>query len=1206
MKGGRKGSRWLAVLILLLPLSGRSLNLFEYRNAQELPSYGLPVKFYSNVVTQEFAPLPTKEQGVLASHFPTLKVGILCCIGAPLVIHRWDGKLEGIYADYLRLIETVLKRPVEVRLFGNWESAYAALQRGDIQLLSHSASPQPGNRKDDTYPILVQPLALIVRKEQVNKPFEQMNIMAAPGSNPNTIEQLRKHYRSVLVAKNQQEGVQAVVDGEVDAYLDGQSQIAYLLAFRPFTKLTYRRDISQGERYDFLARNGDGIVEAINLILTAIPHETRNKVYQRWVSGLALSDNNDTTIFSPQEKAWVKKNPVVNVAISRTAPPYSFLDKDGQLAGLDVDILRLLGEKSGITFNFIPADGAVGIKKLLQDGEAQMTSLVDTPERRRWLSFSHPYGTVEWVMITRNERNAPYEFEQLKHHRVAIQRGHALLSVLKQYPEIFVMEVDNVTQGVDMVLAGAADATFDSLISADYLQASHYGTNISIQFFEGSLQPEQYAIIPAYPQLVDILNKSIDALPPNELRVLRLKWLSMGNVTAYADNKISPWMKLWGGALFVIALSSAFWGSYLAHQIRRRKRAENNLQDLLTYWETLFNNMPTPMFVCDPTMCVTAANLYFRREMNTLGSDVIGRSLFSLCFLKPADEKDISMIFLRCLEGAPAHFSDRSIAIQGQDRDVYLWLESYSNTEGVVQGIIGGWFDVTERKLLAQELRQERDKAELASLEKSDFLAHMSHEIRTPLQAIIGILDLEVKQQTLPSTPLHIAWHAAMSLQGIIGDVLDFSKIESGRMVLNLEPESLQEVLGSCVVAFSHRAKEKGLFFARQFDLPSEYYHLLDATRVTQVVNNLLGNAIKFTEQGGVQISASYRHIPESNQDEITLVVADTGCGVPETMYEAVLLPYVQVTQNCGGKTGTGLGLPISVQLVEFMGGSLKITGAPGGGTQVTVTLPLMRSIVEKEAVSEKTENIEGEIHESLNILVVDDLPANLQVLSLQLAPSGHHVVLAESGEQAMNLMEEGYFDLVLTDCQMPVMNGYELAQLLRKHERLRQLPPFIILGCTANAFSTEQARCLDAGMDGVLTKPLVQSKLLAEINRYYRQVNDEITLQFDEIQALAQRDVTVEHQLLSAVWQGMSEDIAELRQPENQQIDEKVTHHAHRMKGAFALLQYQQGIRICLRIEKGERYDEKTIEVLLTRAEYFQQQIKQQLEKLQNVNQGE
>ncbi|WP_243464942.1 transporter substrate-binding domain-containing protein [Photorhabdus temperata] len=307
MKGGWKGSRWLAVLILLLPLSGRSLNLFEYRNAQELPSDGLPVKFYSNVVTQEFAPLPTKEQGALVSHFPTLKVGILCCIGAPLVIHRWDGKLEGIYADYLRLIETVLKRPVEVRLFGNWESAYAALQRGDIQLLSHSASPQPGNRKDDTYPILVQPLALIVRKEHVNKPFAQMNIMAAPGSNPNTIEQLRKHYRSVLVAKNQQEGVQAVVDGEVDAYLDGQSQIAYLLAFRPFTKLTYRRDISQGERYDFLAYNGDGIVETINLILTAIPHEIRNKVYQRWVSGLALSGNNDTTIFSPQEKAWIKK-----------------------------------------------------------------------------------------------------------------------------------------------------------------------------------------------------------------------------------------------------------------------------------------------------------------------------------------------------------------------------------------------------------------------------------------------------------------------------------------------------------------------------------------------------------------------------------------------------------------------------------------------------------------------------------------------------------------------------------------------------------------------------------------------------------------------------------------------------------------------------------------------------------------------------------
>ncbi|WP_256125147.1 transporter substrate-binding domain-containing protein [Photorhabdus luminescens] len=576
MKYWRKEWRWFALLVLLLPLSGWSLNLFEYRNAQKLPANGLPVEFYSSITqeSQEFLPFPIKEQAVLPLRFPTLKVGILCCIGAPLVIHRWDGKLEGIYADYLRLIETVLKRPVEVRLFGNWESAYKALQRGDIQLLSNSASSQSGNGANDTYPILVQPLALIMRKEQVNMPFAKMNIMAAPGSDPDVIKQLRKHYRTISVAKNQQEGIQAVVDGETDAYLDGQSQIAYLLAFRPFTGLTYRRDISLGERYDFLGHSGDGMVEAVNLILTSIPHAIRNKVYERWISGLALGNNNDAAIFSAQEKAWIKKNPVVNVALNRNAPPYSFLDKNDQITGLDVDILRLLGEKSGITFNFIPTDGAVGIKKLLENGKAQMSSMLNTPERRRWLSFSHPYGTVEWVMITRNERNAPYEFEQLKHHRVAIQRGNALLSLLKQYPEIFIIEVDSVTQGIDMVLAGAADATFDSLISADYLQASRYGANISIQFFKGSLQPEQYAVIPAYPQLVDILNKSIDALPPNELRVLRLKWLSMANVTPYNDNKISPWVKLWGGALLVIALSSIF-GAVTSHiksdDVRPRK-----------------------------------------------------------------------------------------------------------------------------------------------------------------------------------------------------------------------------------------------------------------------------------------------------------------------------------------------------------------------------------------------------------------------------------------------------------------------------------------------------------------------------------------------------------------------------------------------------------------------------------------------------------
>ncbi|CAI1711940.1 Virulence sensor protein BvgS precursor [Serratia ficaria] len=561
------------------------------------------------------------------------------------------------------------------------------------------------------------------------------------------------------------------------------------------------------------------------------------------------------------------------------------------------------------------------MQELLKAGKAQMTpSLVATQERREWLNYSQSFGTIEWVLITRNEHSAPYTLAQLKQRRVAILRGHALLAAMKQHPDISVVQVDSMEQAIDMVLAGAVDATFDNLASANYQQVSRYGTQISIRALNNSLQPEQYAVLTRYPQLLDIINKSLEALPPTELRVLRLRWLSVASLATYSEGRMSPWSLVWVGALFLIALSSIFWGSYLAHQIRRRKKAESRQQDLLSYWETLFNNMPTPMFVCDPSMRITAANLYFRRELDQSITEVVGQTLPELCFLSPEDERDLGLIFLRCLAGAPTHFSDRRIVIQGQHKDVYLWLEGYGNTDGVIQGIIGGWFDVTERKLLALELRHERDKAENASLEKSAFLARMSHEIRTPLHAIIGILDLEV-QQRVSSPTLQIARQAAMSLQGVIGDVLDFSRIESGRMSLSVQPASLVATLERCAATFSQRAAEKGLRFDRRLELPAGVIHEVDVTAMTQIINNLLSNAIKFTEQGGVELRADSRMSAEGERDQVTVTVTDSGCGIAEEMQQAVLQPYVQAAQHNTGQPGTGLGLSISARLTALMGG---------------------------------------------------------------------------------------------------------------------------------------------------------------------------------------------------------------------------------------------------------------------------------------------
>lgn len=1188
MEQPRRIRRWLALLLLLFV--GHAERLFAVDDMQTLPPEGRSAAFYSRVAQD--AELPTVPRGKTLPQYPTLKIGVLSCSDSPLLMWRWDGKIEGIYADYLRLLEIMLKRSVELRLYGNWAQANDALQQGKIQLLIQSSSSLI-SRTSQKNPILVQPYALMVRNANVNTKPAEMTIMVASDISAEDVIRLQTYYRRVEVAKSQQAAIKAVAEGEVDGYLDGQLQIANLEAFHPVSGLVYRREESMGEQFHWFSGRPDaGVENSISAILATIPHTIKNEIYQRWISGLALGNNNAAPRFLPQEENWMRQHSVINVAINSMAPPYSFLNKNNELIGLDVDVMRLLGEKNGLHFNFIPADGLPAVKALLKAGKAQMTpSLAATTQRRGWLNFSQPIGTIEWVMITRNEHSAPYTFDQLKHLRVAILHDHALLATIRQHPDVAVVLVNTMDQAIQMVLAGAVDATFDSLGSANYQLASRYGSRLVIQALKNAHQPELYAVLPNYPQLLTILNKSIEALGPDELRMLRLRWLSVANIVTNSDDKISPWVLVWFGVLFIVALSSVFWGSYLAHQIRLRQKAEGRLQALLSDWEILFNNMPTPMFICDPTMRITAANLYFRREFGHPDTPVVGQTLPELCFLSPQDEKELSLVFLRCLAGEPAHFSDRRIVIKGQGKEVYLWLEGYNNTTGVSPGIIGGWFDVTERKLLARELRHERDKAENASQEKSAFLARMSHEIRTPLHAIIGILDLEVHKK-VSSPQLQIAWQAAMSLQGVIGDVLDFSRIESGRMTLHLQPASLTETLENCVATFTQRATEKGLTFCQQLNLPSGVNYELDVTVVTQIINNLLSNSIKFTDKGGMELRADCREWVTSKHDEVTLTVTDSGCGIPQEMHQAVLQPYVQAGHHHTGKAGSGLGLSISARLTELMGGALSIEHAPKGGTRVKAVLPLTRSHAQRPMEAEWPV-----LMESLNILLVDDSAANLQVLALQLDASGHQVTLAESGERALQLMNQVYFDMVLTDCQMPRMNGYTLARRLRQIEQERQLPPLLILGCTANAFVAEKDLCLEAGMNGVLIKPMTQRKLLSEINHYYRQATEEDSLHFYELQALAQHDCSQEIKLLLALRHGVEEDIAVLKN--NSSSSQLLVRCAHRLQGAFALLNYRAGIRVCLRIDKGGRCDAQTLALLLSRTEEFLQVLWQRMSEL-------
>ncbi|MEX3777283.1 transporter substrate-binding domain-containing protein [Pseudomonas sp. MYb118] len=378
------------------------------------------------------------------------------------------------------------------------------------------------------------------------------------------------------------------------------------------------------------------------------------------------------------------------------------------------------------------------------------------------------------------------------------------------------------------------------------------------------------------------------------------------------------------------------------------------------------------------------------------------------------------------------------------------------------------------RQVLLGQLQEAKDAADQANRAKTTFLATMSHEIRTPMNALLGMLELALKRADEGITDrgaIEVASNAGQQLLALIGDILDIARIESGHLSLAPERANLRALVASVCRVFEGLARQKNLDWRVDLDERSGCDVLIDPTRFKQVLSNLLSNAIKFTRQG--EVSLTLRTEPrDKGHLIINLCIEDSGIGISAFDQQRLFSPFVQAgNSQQSGQQGSGLGLVISRTLCEMMGGELRLDSAPGRGTRIDVSLelPLLKTV----ASSDFVESPSPQPTRALAILVVDDYPANRLLMSRQLAYLGHRVVEAEDGRQGFEKWCASPFDVLITDCNMPVVNGYELAGAIRDREREQGLPATLILGFTANAQPEEKARCLEAGMDDCLFKPI-------------------------------------------------------------------------------------------------------------------------------------
>ena len=512
-----------------------------------------------------------------------------------------------------------------------------------------------------------------------------------------------------------------------------------------------------------------------------------------------------------------------------------------------------------------------------------------------------------------------------------------------------------------------------------------------------------------------------------------------------------------------------------------QKKLDQRLRDQQFYTRSLIESNIDALMMADPSGIITDVNKQMENLTGCTRDELIGAP-FKSYFTDPERAEAAIKLVLR--EKKVTDYELTACALDGKQTVVSYNATTFYDRGRTLQGVFAAARDVTERKRVEAELQQAKAMAETASLAKSDFLASMSHEIRTPMNAIVGIADL------LAKTPLseeqdkyvQIFRRAGDNLLNLINDILDLSKVEASQLELERTGFSLHDLLEKVQEMVAGRASEKGLTLVCEIapDVPTDLVG--DPTRLRQVLLNLMGNAIKFTESGEVALRVT-RDEDSVEPGALQFTISDTGIGIPDEKLGAVFERFTQADSSTTRRYGgSGLGLTISKRLVELMGGHIWVESGMGRGSVFSFTVPLeiwmrtgRRATVPVGAGPEPA-------LPALRVLLVEDSPDNRTITVAYLQDTPYRIEIAENGAIAYEKFIASSYDLVLMDRQMPVMDGLTATRKIRAWEHAKRKAPTPIIALTASALKGDQEECLAAGCTAYLSKPIKQEVLLQAI----------------------------------------------------------------------------------------------------------------------------
>ncbi len=813
-----------------------------------------------------------------------------------------------------------------------------------------------------------------------------------------------------------------------------------------------------------------------------------------WISGISDPEEIKKRIsLTAEEISWLKAHQDVRLSGPQAFPPFHFFDDDDSHSGIASDYVNLLREVLGLRFEKMPAMPWHVVLEKTANREIDMLSCASrSPDREEYLNFSIPYLSFPIVIATRKEFPFISGLEDLRGKKISLIPTvfpHGWLE--KEGIDYIPVFGDTPLDCLEKVAVGQADAHIVNLAVGTYLMEKKGLSNLKIAAPTSFKNVDLHiAVRKDWPELIGIVNKVLASVKTEEHSAIRRKW-----ITVHYEQRFDP--QFVRKTVLQIGVLLVFIFGLIFLRNRQIRRSEERFRGLTEYGEDIILTFLPDEKITYRSPSLTSVLGYGEKEL-------IGKSISRI--LHEEDREKWREHIRALLAGnSPQTIEHRMQHQKGH----YLYVESRCVNllkNRALHAIVLNARDITERRLHRIEMQSAKEKAETANRAKSIFLANMSHEIRTPMNAILGFSELLMDKIWDPRLRKYLQniHSSGKTLLMLINDILDLSKIEAGRMIIEKEIVDVKKLVEEMIQIFSAKAEDKKIEFIMEYDenLPSAV--LLDEIRVRQILINLLGNAVKFTSEGYIRIYAGIRKqgqrkaaAGQSAAEHIDLIfeVEDSGIGIPENQQEII---FESFCQQEGQKNriygGTGLGLAISRNLAEMMAGSISVQSRVGKGSIFRVELPKTETAdLSVAAGSIRKYRKPSFFFAPALVLVADDIRHNIDLVKAFLENTKISLLEAESGDETLEILKDMQEkkdaesaapvlpDLILMDLRMPGRDGYATTEIIKKDRVLKKIP---VVALTASAMKEDEA-AIESLFDGYLRKPLNRGRLMEELRRF-------------------------------------------------------------------------------------------------------------------------